>query len=111
MPWSEDDFFNKAINTPHPMEAEPIIPDRTKKAILNVLAQSIAEWTKGQTEELERIRQRAKEFKEKEDQAKAKISEAVRRVNNQKQTLLTAELLRKIQYGDMDVVHQSQGSL
>ena len=83
-----------------------MIPDRTKKAIINVLTQSIAEWTEGQTKELQRIRQRAKELKEREDQAKAKISEAVRRVNKQKQTILTAELLRKIQYRDMDVVHR-----
>ena len=44
-PWSEDEFFKKAVNTPHPMEAEPIIPDRTKIAILNVPTQSAKEWT------------------------------------------------------------------
>ena len=81
MPWSEDDFFNKAINTPHPMAAEPTIPDRTKKAIISILTQSIAEWTEKQTRELQRIRQRAEALKEKEDQAKAKISETARRVN------------------------------
>ena len=57
MPWSENEFFNKAINTPHPMAAEPTIPDRTKKAIINILTQSIAEWTEKQTRELQRAKE------------------------------------------------------
>ena len=52
------------------------------------------------------MRRRAEEFEEREDQAKAKVNEAVRRANSRKQTLLTAELLRKIEYGDMDVAHR-----
>ena len=28
MPWSESDFFAMATGTPHPMEAEPALPDR-----------------------------------------------------------------------------------
>ena len=52
------------------------------------------------------MRRRAEELEEREDQAKAQVNEAVRRVNSQKQTLLTAELLRKINYGDMDVAHR-----
>ena len=105
-PWSEDEFFLKAVGTPHPMAAEPNIPDRTKRAIFNILTQSVEESTSKQKRNLEEVRNRAKELQEQEKQAKTQIGEAVRRVNEQKQILLTAELLKGIQYEDIDVAHR-----
>ncbi len=38
--WSEDEFFNQAINLPHPSGAEPILPDRIKIAIPKIFSPS-----------------------------------------------------------------------
>ena len=40
MPWSESGFFALATGTPHPMEAEPVLSDRTKRAIFDIVATS-----------------------------------------------------------------------
>ena len=104
MPWSEDEFFSQDV--PHPAEAEPAIPDRTKRAIFEILASSPEQWKAKQKEKLDLIRQLAKELAPREEAAKRRIKESVRKVNKKKQTILTAKLLRKISYGDLDVVHR-----
>ena len=88
------------------MEAEPGLPNRTKKATFNILTHSVTEWAEEQTKNLQRIRTRAEELQQKENQAKAQICKNVRRVNEQKQIILTSELLKNIHYGDMDVTHR-----
>ena len=37
LPWSGEDFFALATGTPHPMEGEPVLLDRTKRAITDIL--------------------------------------------------------------------------
>ena len=37
LPWTEEEFFSKAVATPHPMEGEPVLPDHTKKKIFDIL--------------------------------------------------------------------------
>jgi hypothetical protein len=106
LPWSEDEFFNQATSIPHPSEAEPPIPDRTKRAIFEILASSPEQRKGKQEEKLDLIRQLAKGLAPREEAAKKQIKESVRKVNKKKQTILTAKLLRKINYGDLDVVHR-----
>ncbi len=47
--WSDEEFFSMATATPHPMQAEPVIPDRAKKAMFDVLTQGPKEWVRQQT--------------------------------------------------------------
>ena len=77
LPWSEDEFFNQAIKIPHPSEAEPIIPDRTKKAIIEILTCSPEEWILKQKTKLHRINELAKHLRPKEEHAKQQIDSAV----------------------------------
>ena len=105
-PWSEEGFVNQATNIPHPSGAEPAIPDRTKRAILEILTSRSEEWKNKQRHKLSRIRQYAKDLAPREASAKRQISPAVYKVKRHKETILTAELVKRIHYGDLDVAHR-----
>ena len=106
MPWSESEFFALATGTPHPMEAEPVLSDRTKRAIFDILTTSRKEWLEMQAQKLQCIKQRREDLAEEELAAKEKLRPEVRKVNSNKNLLLSAELLRGIDYPDMDVIHR-----
>ena len=69
-----------AVGTPHPMEDEAVLPDRTKKAVFNILTNGKNEWIALQTIALAAIKARGAELQNAEDKAKAKISEGLRKV-------------------------------
>jgi hypothetical protein len=106
LPWSEDESFNQATILPHPSEAEPIIPDRTKNAIIEIPTGTPEEWKMNQKAKLSRIHQRAKELAPEEKYDKQHINPAVHKVNHLKQIILTAKVLKEMQYGDLDVAHR-----
>ena len=83
------------MNIPHPSEAEPATPDRTKRAIFEILTSSPEQWKAKQKEKLDLMRQLAKALAPREEAAKRRIKESVRKVNLKKQTILTAKLLQQ----------------
>ena len=42
MPWSEQEFFDEALEQKHPMEVEAHLPDRTQVAFMTTFAGSVA---------------------------------------------------------------------
>ena len=52
MSWSEGEFLALATAAPLPMEDEPTLPDRTKRAIFNILVTSREGWFATQTQKL-----------------------------------------------------------
>ena len=84
MPWSESEFFTLATGTPHPMEAEPVLSDRTKRAIFDMLTTSRKEWLEMQAQKLQCIKQRREDLAEEELAAKEKLRPEARKVNSNK---------------------------
>ncbi len=56
MPWSENEFFALATGTPRPIEAEPVLSDRTKRAIFDILTTSRKEWLEMRAQKLQYIK-------------------------------------------------------
>ena len=106
LPWAEDEFFNQPINRPHPSEDEANLPDRAKLAIFNILTNSVEDWKAEKKGKLEYARKRAIDLEKRETEANNMTSPVIRRVNHEKQTILTSELFRGINYGDLDVCHR-----
>ncbi len=102
-PWSEEEFFTRATRLPHPMDEEPVLPDRTKLAIFDILTMGRQRWAESKVQALASIQKRADALASREADIKNELPEAVRKVNHKKNILLMTELLDQMKYADKDV--------
>ncbi len=103
LPWSDEEFFTRATKSPHPMDQEPVVPDRTKRAVFDILTKGKERWCQEKREGLQRIQQRRDALDDREQEIKQKLPEGTRKVNHKKKILLMTEMLKQIQYPDDDV--------
>ena len=85
------------------MDGEPVLPDRTKIAIYDILTMGRQAWVESKTKALAEIQSRADKLAREEERIKNELQECVRKVNHKKKILLTTELLEKMHYPDTDV--------
>ena len=88
MPWSEQEFFDEALNQTHPMEVEAHLPDRTKVAIMTILTEGVAVWAARADHRPGELARSREELATLEEELKSKIPEQTRRVNEKKHTQL-----------------------
>ncbi len=72
LPWSEDEFFERAIKQNHPLEDQPELPDRTKEAIFTMLTEGPEAWVKATKEKLDQVKKLRDELEDRERELKRK---------------------------------------
>ena len=103
MPWSEQEFFDEALEQKHPMEVEAHLPDRTKVAIMTILTEGVAVWAAHADHRLDELARDREKLAPLEEELKSKIPEQTRGVNEKKQTQLLKKVLEDMRYPDTEV--------
>ena len=81
LPWSEEEFFEKAIKQRHPLEDQPEVPDRTKEAIFTMLTEGPKAWVKATQEKLDKIKKLRDDLEGDEKAMKERLPEKVYKIN------------------------------
>ena len=103
LPWTVEEFFDKAVALRHSLANHAVIPGRTNEDIMAVLTKGLEEWARNVRAVCKPLAEQAQAFAVSGRDLKARLPEKTRRVNNRKQILLTRKLLGKTRYPDADV--------
>ena len=98
------DFLRAAMNVPHPMSPQRVLPATLKAALFDNLTMDPIELAKSRLRAVMTIKEMAKDLEQHETCLKRECSPLVREVLNTKRIALWEALLRASNFPDMDIV-------
>ncbi len=106
VPLSPKDFVQKAMQVEHPMSVESCLPDILHEAVSFLAETSDLEVMTLRTTFIKKWLCRANELRKDEAEMRSRMDQSVAKVTEQKRILLFGEILRDLNYPDMQVVDE-----
>ena len=97
-------FLKAAMQIPHPMSPQKVLPSPLKAALFDNLTMDPVELARNRLQAVVTIKEMAKDLEQEEMKAKAACTESVRQVLSSKRIALWEALLKASAFQDMDIV-------
>ena len=98
------EFSKAAMQIPHPMSPQKVLPSPLKAAVFDNLTMDPVELARNRLQAVVTIKEMAKDLEQEEMKAKAACTESVRQVLSSKRIALWESLLKASAFQDMDIV-------